>query len=238
MRTPELDKVIELLRDNAADGDWLDRYVRERDERAFVGIVRRHGPMVWAICHRVLGHVQDCEDAFQAVFLLLVRKVGVIGRPEQLASWLHGVAYRTALEARKARRKRAEKEAAAVLRTESPGESGAELREVLDKELARLPEKYRAVVVLCYLDGRTRSEAARQLRLAEGTVASRLSRGRAILARRLARYGLPSGAVAAFLAEASSAAVPKALFDATMKGAGLLAAGGAVSGQAVPLMEG
>jgi RNA polymerase sigma factor (sigma-70 family) len=204
MRTPDLAKVIESLpRGNASDGDLLDRYVRERNDLAFTGIVHRHGPMVWAVCRRLLRDEQDCEDAFQAVFLLLVRKAGSVRRAERLASWLHRVAYRTAIEARKVRRNRLEKEARAAARTESDREYAAELREVLDSELARLPEKHRAVLVLCHLEGRTRSEVALQLGVAEGTVASRLSRGKAILARRLARYGLPSGAVAAVLANNS-----------------------------------
>src|SRR2546421_209876 len=107
MRTPDLARIIRLLpREDSPDGALLERYVRGRDELAFAGIVRRHGPMVWAVCNRVLRDVQDCEDAFQATFLLLVRKAGSIRRAELLGSWLHGVAHRTALEARKARQKR------------------------------------------------------------------------------------------------------------------------------------
>src|SRR5262245_2392731 len=202
MNANRLGKVLDqLLRENAADADLLERFVRQQDEGAFEALVRRHGPMVWSVCKRVLRNAHDAEDAFQAVFLLLIRKAGSIGKPQLLANWLYGVSYRTALRAKEAARKRKEKEGQAEPR---PRTTASELREVIDQELARLPDKYRLLIVLCDLEERTRVEVARQLGLPEGTVASRLSRGRLLLAKRLKRYGLPSGAVAVLASEASA----------------------------------
>src|SRR5262245_39066476 len=134
MNTNRLGKVLDqLLRENAADADLLKRFVQQRDESAFEALVRRHGPMVYAVCNRVLRNVHDAEDAFQAVFLLLTRKAGSLGKPELLCNWLYGVSYRTSLEAKKARSKRRGKEAQAVARH---AKSGAELREVIDQEVA------------------------------------------------------------------------------------------------------
>jgi RNA polymerase sigma factor (sigma-70 family) len=208
------------------DAELLTRYLRRHDEAAFEALVRRHGPMVHGVCRRVLRHEADADDAFQATFLVLIRKVSSLRAPGLLGNWLYGVAYRTALEAKRAAARRRAKEATMTARTQVPREAGFELRDVLDQELERLPDKYRAVVVLCDLQGKTRKEAARQLGWPEGTVAGRLARARALLARRLAKHGLAlsSTAVAAALAETASASVPAPLVALTVKIATALAA--------------
>src|SRR5580704_402332 len=185
------------------DADLLKRYVGEGDEAAFEALVRKHGPMVLGVCRRVLRDPHDAEDAFQATFLVLVSKAAVIRSPATLGNWLYGVAYRTALHARRAATKRRAKEAAVPTRTETPEASWAELLPVLDRELEQLPEKYRAVIVLCQLQGKSRREAALLLGCPVGTVASRLARGLASLAKRLTRHGLsiPASALAVLLAQ-------------------------------------
>ncbi len=175
------------------DGELLERFIGHHDESAFSALVRRHGPMVLGVCRRVLNDWQRAEDAFQVTFLVLARKAESLTRPELLANWLHGVAYRIALKARSqaARQRAHERQAATMLPMESQSsESAQELREVLDKELDRLPEKYRAPLVLCYLEGRTNEEAARLLNCPIGSMSNRLARGRGLLRARLTRYGL------------------------------------------------
>jgi RNA polymerase sigma factor (sigma-70 family) len=223
-------------RDDVGDGELLDAYVRQKDEAAFEALVRRHGPMVLAVCRRTLGNVEDADDAFQATFLVLVRKAACVRPPGLVGNWLYGVAQRTALAARKAAARRRAKEARVTPRTATPEDPPASLRPLLDRELARLPDRYRAALVLCDLEGRTRKEAARLLGLPEGTVASRLDRARGLLARHLSRAGvaLSAGALAAALArDAASAAVPPALLAATVRSATAYAAGSAAAG-AVP----
>jgi RNA polymerase sigma factor (sigma-70 family) len=176
-----------------SDGELLERFVARRDELAFAVLVRRHGPMVLGVCRRVLNDWHQAEDAFQVTFLVLARKAGSLARPELLANWLHGVAYRTALKARSqvVRQGEYERQAAAMSPTESqPSRSARELREVLDEELNRLPEKYRAPLVLCYLEGKTNEEAARLLDWPVGSMSARLTRGRGMLRARLTRHGL------------------------------------------------
>jgi RNA polymerase sigma factor (sigma-70 family) len=181
------------------DGELLGDYLDQRDEAAFAALVRRHGPMVLAVCHRVLSNAHDAEDAFQATFLVLARRAASLGNREKVGNWLYGVAYRTALEARvrTARRQCREKRGGDMtVRNAVRAESLAELRAALDEELSRLPEMYRTAIVLCDLEGKTVKEAARQLGLPQGTLASRLSRGRAMLARRLSHRGLALGGAA------------------------------------------
>jgi RNA polymerase sigma factor (sigma-70 family) len=211
-----------VLRDTAGatDEQLLEAYLARRDPAALEVLVRRHGPMVWGVCRRLLGH-HDAEDAFQATFFVLVRKAGSIVSRAVLASWLHGVARRTALKARTAATRRAARERLVAAQPElSPPPLRDDLHEVLDRELGLLPEKYRAVLVLCDLQGLTRKEAAARLRTAEGTVASRLARARAALARRLTRHGLAVAAaeVGVVLAEdATAAGVPAGLRLATLR---------------------
>ena len=180
-----------------SDGQFLESFIRERDEAAFEALVRRHGPMVLGVCRRVTGHPQDAEDAFQAAFLVLARKAASIRPREHLARWLYGVAYKTALKARTAaaRRRARERQVRAMPQPPARPEPSDDLRPALDRELSRLPEKYRLPVVLCELEGRTCKEAARQLGVSEGVVSVRLVRARAKLAERLSRQvlGLSAG---------------------------------------------
>ncbi|HTU90099.1 MAG TPA: sigma-70 family RNA polymerase sigma factor [Gemmataceae bacterium] len=177
-----------LAYDALSDKELLEWFVRRHEEAAFAALVRRHGPMVLGVCRRVLRHSHDAEDAFQATFLILVEKAHRLKRPELLANWLYGVAYRTALHARQrgARRSEREREAAAMSVPKSdPEYEPTELRRVLDEELHRLPEKYRAPLILCYLEGKTNEEAAQVLGWPSGSMSHRLARGRELLRERL-----------------------------------------------------
>src|SRR5262249_21683839 len=157
-------------------------------------LLRRHGPMVLGVCRRVLRNDADAEDAFQATFLVLVRKAASIRPRGLVGNWLYGVAHTTALKARAMSSRRAAKEREAAARPRPEREVAAEtwerLQALLDQELQALPDKYRAAIVLCDLEGRPLKEAARQLGCPLGTVGTRLARGRSLLARRLARHGL------------------------------------------------
>jgi len=240
-----LKQVLDYLRQSLPpDGQLLLRFVAARDEAAFAALVRRHGPMVFGVCRRVLRHTQDAEDAFQATFLILARKAESVLKRESVGSWLYRVAYHTALEARdrNLRRRRHERQVEDMPHpTVGPAEP-RDWRPLLDRELNGLPEKYREAVVLCDLEGRSRKEAAHLLGLPEGTLASRLARARRLLARKLARYGLTlsGGALATALSEGAAAAVPPGLVQTTVT-AGLLVAAGqlaAVSTPAALLMKG
>ena len=230
-----------VLRDGAGltDGQLLGDYLSRRDEAAFAALVRRHGPMVWGVCRRVLRNHHDAEDAFQATFLVLVRKAASIASRELLANWLYGVAHQTALKARATAAKRKERERQV---TEMPEpaltrqDPWHDLQPLFDEELSRLPDKYRGVIVLCDLEGKTRKEAARQLGCPEGTVAGRLARARIMLAKRLSRRGvaLSAGALAAVLSrQAASAGVPTSVMVSTIRAAGFFAAGQAAAAGSV-----
>jgi RNA polymerase sigma factor (sigma-70 family) len=215
---------------DCSDAQLLGQFVERREEAAFAALVHRHGPMVLGVCNRVLGHRQDAEDAFQAAFLVLARKAGSVLRREALASFLYGVAYRTALRARSraTQRRMTERQVEAMPEREVAPPPLHDWQPLLDHELQRLPAKYRAPVLLCDLEGKTRREAARVLGLSEGTLSSRLSRARRMLAQRLCRRGVAvcAGALAASLAEsAAPAALPRALVVSTIKAATLVAAG-------------
>jgi RNA polymerase sigma-70 factor (ECF subfamily) len=174
--------------EEAGDGELLERFRLRRDEASFAALVRRHGPMVLGVCSRILGNAHDAEDAFQVTFLVLAKKAGSLARPDLLANWLYGVAYRTARKARgrALRQGEHERQAEVMARAQpDPQEPARELREVLDEELNRLPEKYRAPLVLCYLEGKTNEEAARQLGWPVGSMSARLARGRGLLRARL-----------------------------------------------------
>ena len=212
------------------DAQLLTRFIADREEAAFAALVRRHGLMVLQVCFRVLGHVDDAEDAFQATFLVLAQKAASVVKREAVASFLYGVAYRTAVRAktRAARRRAVEKQVENMPHPTVPATETQDWRPLLDQELHRLPDRYRAVVILCDLEGKTRREAARQLRLSEGTLSSRLARARRLLAKRLAECGLAmsGGALAAALSEGvASATVPPTLAVATVKAATLMVAG-------------
>lgn len=245
-----------LRRDGAGltDGQLLDCFLERRDGAALEALVRRNGPMVWGVCRRLLNH-HDAEDAFQATFLVLVRKAIAIMPREMVANWLYGVAHQTALKARSTagKRKRRERQVADMpepvsgspRRSATEEDVGSDLQPFLDQELSRLPDKYRAAFILCDLDGKTRKEAARQLSLPEGTIASRLSRARVMLAKRLSRHGfaIPAGAMAVMLTQNVSACVSTPLLSATIKTASLLAASktavaGSISAKVAALTEG
>jgi RNA polymerase sigma factor (sigma-70 family) len=171
-----------------SDGQLLEKFIHCHDGEAFAEVVRRHGPMVLGVCQRVLRHNQDAEDAFQATFLVLAEKAQRLRRPELLANWLYGVAYRTALHARQrsTRRREHERKAASMCAAKSEPEIGSEeLQRLLDEELSRLPEKYRTPLVLCYLEGKTNEEAARLLGWRVGSMSYRLGRSRKLLRKRL-----------------------------------------------------
>jgi RNA polymerase sigma factor (sigma-70 family) len=220
------------------DPELLGRFTAGRDEEAFAALVRRHGPLVLGCCRRVLGNHADADDAFQAVFLILARKAAAIANQASLPCWLYQVAFRTAVKAKSLHARRRAREA----RAERPDAqdplaevTGRELLAVLDEELQRLSECLRAPLVLCYLEGRTRDEAARELGWSVGTLKRRLEQGRDRLRLRLARRGLalPGALLTAGLAQGvASASLPPRLAAETA-GAVLRQAAGAPGGTAL-----
>ena len=229
-----------------SDGQLLDCFVAHGEGASLEALVRRHGQMVWGVCRRLLRDYHDAEDAFQAVFLVLARKAASIRPREQVGNWLYGVAYQTARKARATRAKRRMREGEAPGAPEPeavPHVGRNDLAELLDHELRRLPDKYRTPVVLCELEGKTHGEAAEQLGWPVGTVSGRLSRARAMLAKRLNRRGLSlaGGALAVLLARGTaSAGVPAPLLSSTVKAASLFAAGraaGPISANAAALTK-
>lgn len=256
MMNGPMSKLIEQLRRSVpfeqepvrSDAQLLDCFVRRHDVGALEALVRRHAALVWRVCLRVLRQPQDAEDAFQATFVVLVRKAGSIRPRHSVGAWLYGVARQTALNVRTARARRHMRERSL---TDVPEPTAAapqpspELHALLDQQLARLPEKYRTVLLLCDLAGKTKREVAQQLGVPEGTVASRFARGRALLAKRLAAKaaGLCSGALAAALAgDPVSASAPPALLASTIHAVMHIAAGqsaaGLVSAEVAALSEG
>jgi RNA polymerase sigma factor (sigma-70 family) len=217
-------------------------------EAAFESVVRRHGPMVYRVCWRVLQREHDAEDAFQATFLVLAQKLRTVRKRASLASWLHGVARRVALKAKAASATRGRKEHQAAVPRPGPPEAvtWGELREVLDAELAGLPEKWRLPLVLCCLEGQTQDEAAGQLGWSKRTFRRRLEEARGALGRRLSRRGVvgPAALSAGLLSDCvAPAAVPLGLLGPTVAAARLAAAAqeaarGGVSAKAVALSEG
>jgi RNA polymerase sigma factor (sigma-70 family) len=209
------------------DAELLRRWANDRDEAAFEVLLWRHGPMVLGLCRRMLRNAQDVEDAFQSTFLALAQKAGSIGKGEAVGTWLFTVARRVALQARARSARQPAQDPALLELVAAPGPEGtaeANLREVLEEEVGRLPPKYRAAFVLCQLEGRTNEEAARELGCPVGTLVSRLARARQRLRARLTRRGLAGAAVAALLAEGSAAALPAALVRSTVQAAAACAA--------------
>jgi RNA polymerase sigma factor (sigma-70 family) len=221
------------------DQALLERFLADHDETAFTALVERHGPMVLGVCRRVLRDAHHAEDACQAVFLVLARRAGSIRNHAALGSWLHGVAYRISCKLKASLARRAQ-----PLPLDEPPQPGdgeemswRELQAILDAELQRLPEKLRAPIVLCYLEGKTRDEAAQQLGWSEGTLRGRLERGRHLLRGRLERRGLTlSAALCAtgIAPNAAPAAVPAHLVIPLVKAAMAIAVGEALTAALIP----
>jgi RNA polymerase sigma factor (sigma-70 family) len=254
MDNPKLREVVRCLRAAAGgrqsagltDRQLLHGFVARGDQAAFTALVERHGPMVLRVCRRVLRQEQDAEDAFQATFLVLARKAGSIRKTEALASWLHGVAHRVALRSRRdAGRRRAREREAQPMPAKSQVREAEwhEVQAALDEEVRALPEKYRAPFVLCFLEGKSRAEVARELGLKEGTVWSRLSQARKRLHERLGRRGivLPALLAVAALSSGAARAASARLVQATVRAAaaaGQAAGAGLVSARVATLAEG
>ena len=208
-----------------SDAQLLERFLTQGDAGAFEALVGRHGPMVLSVCRGILRDPHDAEDAFQATFLVLVKKGGTIRGRDALGGWLYQVAHRVAIHANAAaaRRRTLERQVgrmAVATSTNGPAASD-DLLPALHEEIARLPEKYRLAIVLCDLEGMTQAQAAGQLHWSERTLRHRLAEGRARLKRRLGRRGLvPDGAMlgAVCLREAR-ALVPAGWQEATVRAA-------------------
>jgi RNA polymerase sigma factor (sigma-70 family) len=242
MRNRQLPSVLGYLRTlvgaepagDSIDRELLQRFVAGREEAAFEALMQRHGSMVLGVCRRVLHDVHAAEDAFQATFFVLVRKAASLDRRGSLAGWLYTVAYHLALKARESalRRRLRERPLEDLPAAETSAESiWWELRPILDEELDRLPEKYRAPLVLCYLEGKTNADAAQELGCPCGTVSSRLARGRDLLRARLSRrnLALTPALFATALTQTPVTVVPATLREAACKAAYLFAAGGTIA---------
>jgi RNA polymerase sigma factor (sigma-70 family) len=254
MRPTPLERVVLYLREVCAgqearlqpDAELLKRFVDQKSDAAFAALVHRHGPMVFSVCLRIFGNAQDAEDGFQATFLVLARRAASIKRNKPLGNWLYGVAQRVALKARAkaALRQEREREAATMPRPEPFDElSWKELRGVLDEEVGRLPERYRAPIVLCYFEGVSQSEAAMQIGCPRTSLVSRLGRAEDLLRERLVRRGitLSAGALTAALTQqATGTAMGAMLVINTVKAAmspAAAKAAGCISARAIAWAE-
>jgi RNA polymerase sigma factor (sigma-70 family) len=217
--------------EHRTDGELLIRYAIERDSAAFETLVHRHGGLVWRVCRDVLGNSASAEDAFQATFLVLVRKAGWLHRPGILAPWLYGVAHRIALRARKSltRSPRPLPERDVMSSRTDTRTDDRDAARVLHEEVRQLPAKYATPLVLCYLDGRTTEEVADELKWPVGTVKVRLMRGRELLKDRLTRRGIAGATIGSVVVAPTVAiAAPGELIEQTLRGAQVYAADGAV----------
>jgi RNA polymerase sigma factor (sigma-70 family) len=236
----DLFRFLRRAQTEASSGDFTDgallvRFLAQREEAAFEMLVQRHGPMVLGLCQRVLGDTHAAEDAFQATFLVLARQAAAIRKQASLGSWLYGVAQRIACRARAqaAARRQRERQAALMATTESLDETTwQDLRAVLDEEVGRLPEKYRAPVVLCHLEGKSHEQAARELGWPRRSLTNRLTRGLDVLRKRLVKRGVTvsAGALATALTVKATASPPAALLTLhTVKAATSVAVGQALT---------
>jgi RNA polymerase sigma factor (sigma-70 family) len=218
-----------------SDAQLLDRWLVQRDQAAFEVLLWRHGPMILSVCRRVLNQDADVEDAFQAAFLLLVRKAAAIRRRESLAAWLYQTAYRVALRARQRSAKQSSRETTGVEwlgADPSAAMVWREVRPILDDEINRLPEKYRIPFIRCYLEGCTNEEVAFEMGCPLGTIHSRLARARERLRSRLTRRGvtLATAGLTALLVHGAASAVSPALAETTLQAAFAYAGHPAVAG--------
>jgi RNA polymerase sigma factor (sigma-70 family) len=234
MARTQLSLVLRHIRRLAGDGKATDRqllhrFATQHEEVAFEMLLERHGPAVLGLCRRILRHEQDAEDVFQATFLALARKASSIRKPESLGCWLYGVASRLAFKMR------AQRKTATILREPAGSSAAQELCAALDEELNQLAQRYQAPIVLCYMEGKTRDEAARQLGLSLGTLKLRLSQGREILRNRLTKRGLTLSGILTAVG-LSQETVPAALVTSTGRAA-LSFAAGSTSGVAAHLAD-
>jgi RNA polymerase sigma factor (sigma-70 family) len=235
---PILRVILQAVEDpevrDASDRDLLQRFSERREAAAFHALLRRHARMVFDICHGVLGNEANAEDAFQATFLILAQKAVSIRKAASVGSWLHSVAYRTALQARaqEVTREKREAHAPAYHPSEPDDLTWREVRAALHEELTRLPERYRAALVMCYLESKTQDQAATQLGMAKSTLKVRLERGKELLRARLVRRGL--GLAALLVAGTWQAPLASASFRPTLISATVKAACLSVVGQATP----
>jgi RNA polymerase sigma factor (sigma-70 family) len=225
-----LQHVRRLAATASSDEQLLADFLARRSDDAFSALIGRHGPMVLNVCRRILHDAHAAEDVFQATFAVLADRAGAIRQRASLASFLHGTAYRLAV---RARRRRTQSLPAAVCdKAVGPSEELAwkELLGILDHELGQLPDRYRAPLVLCYLEGRTQDEAARQLGWGLNTLRRRLAQGRRVLEARLRGRGVTLSAALAGLLAARTVGVPGPLHAATLAAAGARAVGGVTAG--------
>jgi RNA polymerase sigma factor (sigma-70 family) len=245
MKTAPLERVTEQLRRIAGRGscaaqtdrELLDRFLGKAEEASFVELVHRHGPMVLGVCRRVLRHQQDAEDAFQAAFLVLARKARTVRHAQSVAGWLFQVAFRLALRAR-SRAGRPTEQLTAMHEPITPARNGSlgeqDIQALVDEALNQLPDHYRTAIVLCCLEGRTQTEAARQLGTTTATINNRIKRARQLLRAFAKRRGLTlsTATLATALAgnRASAASFPLALLGSTSRAAAEFAAAGTTQG--------
>jgi RNA polymerase sigma factor (sigma-70 family) len=220
--------------ERASDGQLLERFIFHRDETAFTDLVHRYGTLVLGVCQRVLCDTHQAEDAFQATFLVLVRKARILDRSGPLGNWLYAVAYRTATKARMTAARRRARERQAMYATSEPctveDQAWGELRPILDEELSHLPRKYRAPLVLCYLEGKTQQEAAEALGWPSGSMSRRMNRARQLLRDRLEKRGVANSISVGvlfwlLLQKATASVVSSSLAESTIHAAMVCAAG-------------
>src|SRR5262245_54328127 len=229
----QLRRLAEAPTREVADGRRLERFLVQREEAAFAALVRRHGPMVLGVSRRVLRHHQEAEDVFQAAFLALARRAASIRKGASVACWLHSVAYRLALKARARARKRQEREVPDP-RAADPDPlaqlTARELLTLVDEEVHKLPEKFRAPLLSCYFQEQTHARAAPLLGCPLGTLRSRLERARQLLRARLARRGVSLSAALAALSLGPRPAAEAALIERTIRAGVPLASGKVAAG--------